>query len=249
VLALGYPARTGLVVAASLAQIGEFSFILAGLGISLGLLPKEGLSLIVAGALFSIALNPFVFSAFESIHLWMNRRAMLAGRAEPEPDELSELPMNTDLRYLSGQVVVVGWGRVGKIIAEALDQAGVPYVVAEENREFVAALRERGAPAVWGDATEPEVLVQAHITRARALVVATPETVAVRKMVANARTLNPAIEVVVRSHNVEEAQLLEQDCACTVFVDETELARAMSEHVLRAVAPLLAPAAGSVAPP
>jgi CPA2 family monovalent cation:H+ antiporter-2 len=232
VLALRYPPRTALMVAASLAQIGEFSFILAGLGLSLGLLTQEGQSLIVAGALFSIALNPFVFSAFESIHKWMERRAMLGGRAGPPPNALAELPMSTDPRYLAGQVVLVGWGRVGKNIAETLTRASVPYVVVEENREFVATLRGRGIPAVWGDATEAEVLVQAHIARARALVIATPETVLVRKMVGNARQLNPGIEVVVRSHNLQEAELLEKDGAGTVFVGETELAKAMTQHVL-----------------
>lgn len=236
VLVLRYPARTALMVAASLAQIGEFSFILAGLGMSLGLLPKEGQSLIVAGALISIAMNPFVFSAFESIHKWMSRRAMLAGRAEPPPNALAELPMSTDPKYLAGQVVLVGWGRVGKRIAEALGREGIPYVVVEENREFVASLRERGIPAVWGDATEAEVLIQGHIARARALVVATPETVLVRKMVSVARQLNPAIEVVIRSHNIQEAELLEADDAGTVFVAEVELANAMTEHVLKAVA-------------
>jgi CPA2 family monovalent cation:H+ antiporter-2 len=246
VLVLRYPARTALMVAASLAQIGEFSFILAGLGMSLGLLPKEGQSLIVAGALISIAMNPFVFSAFESLQKWMSRRDMLAGRAEPPPNALAELPMSTDAKYLAGQVVLVGWGRVGKRIAESLGRKGIPYVVVEENREFVATLRERGIPAVWGDATEAEVLIQGHIARARALVVATPETVLVRKMVSTARQLNPGIQVVIRSHNVQEAELLEKDNAGIVFVGEVELARAMSEHVFEIVGakPAASPAAG-----
>ncbi|MES3003324.1 MAG: YbaL family putative K(+) efflux transporter [Pseudomonadota bacterium] len=232
VLVLRYPARTALMVAASLAQIGEFSFILAALGMSLGLLDKEGQSLIVAGALFSIALNPFVFSVFAGIHKWMERRAMLAGRAEPAPNELAELPLSTDVKYLSNQVVLVGWGRVGKSIGAVLTREGVPFVVAEENREFVQALRGQGIPAVWGDATEPEVLIQAHIARARALVIATPETILVRKMVETARQLNPTIQVVVRSHNAQEAELLEKDGAGTVFVGELELAKAMTKHVL-----------------
>ncbi|HSI52545.1 MAG TPA: YbaL family putative K(+) efflux transporter, partial [Ramlibacter sp.] len=226
VLALRYPARTALMVAASLAQIGEFSFILAALGKAVGLLTAQAQSLIFAGALISIAINPFVFSAFEAIHRWLDRRAMLVGRAEPAPNALAELPMTTDPKYLSGQVVLVGWGRVGKQIAEGLQAQRIPFVVAEENREFVQALRSRGMPAVWGDATEPEVLVQAHIAKARALVIATPETVLVRKMVAVARELNPGIQVVIRSHNLQEAQLLEKDGAGTVFVGETELARA-----------------------
>jgi CPA2 family monovalent cation:H+ antiporter-2 len=235
VLMLRYPARTALVVAASLAQIGEFSFILAGLGRAVGLLTQEGQSLIVAAALISIAMNPFVFSAFDSLSKWLDRRRLLAGRTEPATNELSELPMSTDPRYLSNQVVLVGWGRVGRSIADALAEHRIPFVVAEENREFVQALRARGIPAVWGDATEPEVLVQSHIAKARALVIATPETVHVRKMAAIARQLNPTIHVIVRSHNAEEAALLEKDGAGTVFVGEAELARAMTLHVLKLV--------------
>lgn len=144
--------------------------------------------------------------------------------------------MSTDAKYLSDQVVLVGWGRVGKSIAEALTRHGIPYVVAEENREFVQTLRSRGIPAVWGDATEAETLIQSHIAKARTLVIATPETVFARKMVEVARQLNPDIHVVVRSHNAQEAELLAQDGAGTVFVGEVELAKAMTQSVLDAPA-------------
>jgi monovalent cation:H+ antiporter-2, CPA2 family len=237
VLALGYPGRTALVVAASLAQVGEFSFILAGLGVTLGLLPEEGNSLILAGALISIALNPLVFSAVQPLLRWLQRYPQLAARLEPKTNLLAELPMSTDAKYLSHQVVLVGWGRVGKLIAKALTEQGIPFVVAESNRDSVEALRAKGIPAVWGDATEPMVLIQAHIRQARALVIATPETIQVRKMVETARTLNPNISVVVRSHNAEEAARLEKDGAGTVFVGETELAKSMISCVLGLVVP------------
>jgi CPA2 family monovalent cation:H+ antiporter-2 len=235
VLALRYPVRTALVVAAALGQVGEFSFILAGLGVTLGVLPKEGQDLILAGALISIAANPLLFKLVPPLQRRLQRFSRLSA-LEPAANPLAELPMSTDARYLSNQVVLVGWGRVGKHIAESLTQAGVPFVVAETNREFVETLRSRGMPAVWGDATEPEVLVQTHIRDARALVIAMPETVHVRKMVEVARTLNPEVQVVVRSHNVEEADLLEKDGAGTVFVGERELARSMSAFVLDIVA-------------
>ncbi len=235
VLGLRYPVRTALVVAAGLAQVGEFSFILAGLGVQLGVLPKEGQSLILAGALISIALNPLLFGLVPPLQRWLQRFPRLAA-LEPAANPLAELPMSTDARYLSNQVVLVGWGRVGKHIAESLAAAGVPFVVAESNREFVEALRASGTPAVWGDATEPEVLIQAHIRDARALVIATPETVYVRKMVEIARTLNPQVQVVVRSHNVEEAELLEKDVTGSVFVGERELAKSMVAFVLEMVA-------------
>jgi CPA2 family monovalent cation:H+ antiporter-2 len=235
VLAFRYPANTALTVSASLAQIGEFSFILAGLGVVLGLLPKEGQSLILAGAILSIAINPLVFRSIEPVRRWLARNPAMARRIEPAGNPMAELPMSTDAKYLANQVVLVGWGRVGKRIAASLAETGVPFVVADENRESVETLRERGIPAVWGNATDPMVLVQAHIRDARAMVIATPETIEVRRMVEIARTLNPGIEIVVRSPNGEEARLLEAEDAGKAFVAEQELAAAMVRHVLEHV--------------
>lgn len=235
VIGFRYPVKTAFVIAASVAQIGEFSFILAALGVSLDLLPKDGQGLILAGALFSIALNPIVFRALPPLETWLSSKPRWARRLEPPESPLAELPIATEAKYLSKQVVLVGWGRVGKRITDALIAEQVPFVVAEENREFVETLRERGIPAVWGNATEASVLIQAHIKSAEALVIATPETLQVRRMVEIARTLNPDIEIVVRSHNVEEAKLLEREGAGTVFVGETELAKSMVRHLLKVV--------------
>jgi CPA2 family monovalent cation:H+ antiporter-2 len=235
VFLLRYPIKTVLTVSASLAQIGEFSFILAGLGVSTGLLSKEGQSLILAGALISIALNPFLFSGVGLIQQWFMRNPRIALRLDPPQNPLREFPMSTDAKYLSNQVVLVGWGRVGKLIANSLTEQGIPFVVAEENRAFVEKLRQIDIPAVWGDATEPEVLVQAHIREAKALVIATPETVMVSKMTEVAQALNPNIQIVVRSHNVEEAALIEEESGATVFVGERELANSMLTHIVKLV--------------
>jgi CPA2 family monovalent cation:H+ antiporter-2 len=237
VLAFRYPLNTALNVAASLAQIGEFSFILAGLGISLGLLPPEGLSLILAGALISIALNPFLFVAISPFKSWMLERSEFARELESRADPLAELPMSTERRYLAGQVVLVGYGRVGRRIADALEERGIPYVVAEQNRELVEKLRKQGIAAVSGNASDPAVLIQAHIANAAMLVVATPDTLGVRQMAEIARTLNPEIEIVVRSHNEDESQLLRKDGIGTVFLGEDELAKGMMGHVLQRFAP------------
>ncbi len=153
VLSFRYPLNSALMIGASLAQIGEFSFILAALGTSLGLLPAEGQSLVIAAAILSIALNPLLFSALRPAHAWLTGRSALARRLETSDDPLAALPMSTAERYLSGQVVLVGYGRVGRRIAEALDRHEVPYVVAEENRERVEELRGRNIPAVSGDAS------------------------------------------------------------------------------------------------
>lgn len=232
VLLLRYPLHTALTVSASLAQIGEFSFILIGLGASLGVIPAQAQSLVVAGALISIALNPLLFKGIQPAREWLLRRSAVARRLAARDDPLAELPMSTDPRYLSRQVVLVGFGRVGRRLAEALSHAGVPYVVAEQNRELVEELRARGVPAVYGDASQPETLIQSHVARARMLVIATPQSIGVRQMTQAARLLNPGIEVVVRSHNEEEARLLEAEVAGKVFLGEDELARAMAHHVL-----------------
>ena len=232
VLSFRYPLNTALTVAASLAQIGEFSFILVGLGASLGLLPPEGASLVLAGALISIALNPLVFRAIAPLQKWLLARSALARRLEQRDDPLAELPTSTDERYLARQVVLVGYGRVGRRVASVLAAHNIPLVVAEQNRELVEKLRAQGMAAVFGDAVEPAVLIQAHIARAHMLVIATPDTLNVQQIIATARLLNPGIETVVRSHGEEEAVRLEKECGSTVFMGEEALAQAMAGHVL-----------------
>jgi CPA2 family monovalent cation:H+ antiporter-2 len=232
VLACRYPLNTALTVSASLAQIGEFSFILAGMGLSLGLLPAEGMSLILAGALISIALNPLLFAAIEPIRRWILERSAPARRLEQRIDPYAELPMTTERKYLEGQVVLVGFGRVGKRIASALEARGIPYVVAEQNRELVEKLRKKGIAAVSGNAADPAVLIQAHIADAAMLVVATPDSLNVRQMANTARTLNPRIEIVLRTHSEDESMMLRKEGIGTVFFGEEELAKGMTRHVL-----------------
>jgi monovalent cation:H+ antiporter-2, CPA2 family len=232
VLAFRYPLNTAMTVGASLSQIGEFSFILAALGVSLGLLPVHGQSLVVAAALISIAANPLVFAGLRPAHAWIRARSRLARRLERHGDPLATLPMSTGENFLSGQVVLVGYGRVGRRIAHALSAQGIPYVVAEQNRERVRELREKDIAAVSGDAADPAVLIQAHIARAGMLVIATPDTVSVRRMAEVARTLNPAIEIALRTHSEEEARLLSKENVGMVFFGEHELAAAMTRHVL-----------------
>lgn len=236
VLAFRYPLNTALTVSASLAQIGEFSFILVNLGVAVNLLPVEGQSLILAGALISIALNPLVFSAIEPVQAWIRSRSKLARAMESPGDPLAELPTTVDQDRLTGHIVLVGYGRVGRRIGEAVTEKGVPMVVAEQNREIVERLREHGIPAVSGDASDPAVLIQAHVARARMLVIAIPDTVRARKMIEIARALRPDVETVVRAHSDEEATLLLKEGAGQVFMGELELALGMTRHVLERVA-------------
>lgn len=237
VIALRYPLNTALTVAASLGQIGEFSIILAGLGLSLGLLSTEGMNLVLAGVLISIALNSFLFAAIKPFRHWALKHSALARRLEQRQDPYAELPMSTERKYLEGQVVLVGYGRVGRRIARALDERGIPYVVAEQNREVVEDLRKSGKAAVSGNAAEAAVLIQAHIAKAAMLVVAMPDTLNVRQMADIAQTLNPDIEIILRTHGEDESLLLRREGIGTVFFGEEELARGMTTHILERFAP------------
>ena len=236
VLGLRYPLNTALTVSASLAQIGEFSFILAALGGSLGVLPPEAKSLIVAGALLSIALNPLLFSAVEPARRWILQRSALARRLESRNDPLAELPTSTDRKYLARHVVLVGYGHIGKSIAETLLARDIPFVVVEQNRERVEALRAAGMQAVSGDAGDPAALIQAHIAEAALLVVAAAESTEIRPMIDTARQLNPGIAMVVRAPNAEEAALLQKEGARHAVHMKGALTEVMTRDVLDALA-------------
>ena len=237
VLIFRYPLNTALIVSASLAQIGEFSFILAGLGLSLGLLPVEGMNLILAGALISIALNPVLFAAIEPVRNWVLNHSGLARRLEQRTDPYAALPMATERKYLQGQIVLVGYGRIGRRIVSALEVHGIPYVVAEQRRELVEDLRKKGVVAVSGNAADPAVLIQAHIADAAMLVVAVSNALKVRQMVDTARALNPGIEIVLRAHSEEESVMLREDGIGMVFFAEEALAKSMTQYVVERFAP------------
>ena len=238
VLAFRYPLHTALTVSVSQAQIGEFSFILGALGVSIALLPPEGHSLILAGSLLSIALNPLLFLAIDPLQKWLRAKSDRIRQLEQRDDDpLAQLPGDVEPERMSDHVVLVGYGRVGRRIGEALMKSKVTFVVVEGNRELVSRLRSRGMLAVSGDADEPAVLIQAHVARAKILVVATPDTSRARVMIDIARRLNPTIETVVRTHSDGEAELLRKEKVSGVFMGEHELARGMIRHVLDVIGP------------
>ncbi len=231
VMLFRYPLNTAVTVAVGLAQIGEFSFILAGLGITLGLLPKEGLNLILAGSMISIAINPLLSLAVGPLQRWIRRRSRLARYLERPADPLAILPMTFTSDELTGHVVLVGYGRVGRRIGRALQERGVRYVVVEVSRDTVEGLRASGLPAVAGDAIEPEVLIQAHIARAAMLIVAMPDATRSCRMLEIARILNPHIRSIARVHSDEEAELMQRERVGGVFYGEQELANAMITNI------------------
>lgn len=224
VLAFGYPLYTALVVSASLAQIGEFSFILAGLGVHLGLLSPEGQGLILGGALISITLNPFVFKLIEPLQFWLRFKSF-------KKIEVPPLLLTHD-KYLSGQVVLVGYGSVGGLIERTLAKKGMSYVVVEQDRELVKQLRIRNISAVLGDATEPDVLIQAKIASAGMLVVAISDTFIIKQVINAARELNPKIEIAIKTQSEDEALSLSQEIEGKIFFNDRELANGMSRYIL-----------------
>lgn len=232
VLLMRLPLNTALTVGVSLAQIGEFSFILAGLGVGLNLLPREGQNLILAGAMLSIACNSLLFAAITPLEQRLRARYRWARELALRPDPLSELPGTVHSESLSGQVVLVGHGRVGSRVADALLARQVPVVVVERRREAVEALRAQHRPAVVGDGAEPSVLIQAHIARASLLVVATPDLFDARKMVEIARALNPGIAVLARGDDSAEAELWRQEQLGAVVASDAAMARELVEQIV-----------------
>ncbi|MDS7942837.1 cation:proton antiporter [Acinetobacter sp. V110_1] len=235
VLFFRYPINTALTVGASLAQIGEFSFILATLGVSLGLLTLEAQNLILAGALFSITLNSFVFSGVEPVQRWIRERSHLARLLERSGDPLAMLPDEVDQAYLRDQVVIVGYGGVGRRITENLINQNIKVVIAEENREIVEKLRQANIAAVSGVATEPGVLIQAHIMHARLLVISPMDILDIHRIVDIAKQLNPQIQVLICAESKEEAAVIRHENIGEVFYAKEEMAKNMSHHILNQI--------------
>lgn len=235
VLAFRYPLNTALTVSVSLSQIGELSFILASLGVSLELLPLEGYSLILAGAFISITLNHLVFETVEPIQNWIRSRSKLARRLERTDDPLAELPTSVASTHVTGHVVIVGYGAVGKRVSETLASQGTHYVVVDQNREIVEQLRKHHAHAVAGDAADPAVLIQAHIARAGAMIITAADVLRIQQMVETAKILNPQAEILISTHDPEAAARLEKENMGLVFLDEQVLAQNITQHLLKSL--------------
>ena len=235
VLAFGYPVATAFIVSASLAQIGEFSFILAGIGLSLGLLPPEGKDLILAGALLSITLNPFIFAGSDKVSAWIQRRPTLRRRLEWAKRHRGAPPLAvSDGAPPRDHAVIVGFGRVGETIGKAFDIWELPYAVLERDRRVVEELRSRGIWAVFGSASAPGILSAAGIEHARLLIIASPDPYAARRVLDIARELNPEIDTVVRTHSEIELAHLEAQVGLAVQA-ERELALGMMGYALRSL--------------
>ena len=228
----GHPTATALMVAASRAQIGEFSFILAGLGVALQLLPEAGRDLVLAGAIISILLNPLLFAALDRWPAPQEKPLPQPGAAPapPAPPEPATRHPLTPTR-LANHVVLVGHGRVGNVISEALAASKTPFLVIENEADSTRKLREQGIEAITGNAADPEVVKAANMAAARCLLVAIPDAFEGGQVVEQARKINPQLDIVARAHSEEEIVHLVRHGATTVIMGEHEIAKAMIADV------------------
>lgn len=229
ILGLRYPVETALKVSASLAQIGEFSFILAALGGELGLLPKEGQSLILAGAMISITLNPLAFHLTNFLKEPLSNNALLNRLNLKQPENGQALAG----AVLRNHVVLVGFGRVGRVIGRLLSENRVPFVVIERNRNTVEELTSRGIPAIYGDAESLDLLAQVGLPEASYFVVTPLDSFQVRQLVQSARESNPGIKVMVRTHSESEREFLESQYSDITVMGDPELGLTMTHHLLQ----------------
>jgi monovalent cation:H+ antiporter-2, CPA2 family len=221
VLVFGHPLSTGLTISASLAQIGEFSFILAGLGVALGVLGSDARDLILAGALISILLNPLLFIALDQARPWLDRREGREAAAQPREPE----PAKIEATKLEDHAVLIGHGRVGHRISRALLDSGVPLFVMDESEDVVNALKEKGVEAVSANAVTS--LAAANLEKARCLLVAIHENFEAGQIVEQARAINPNIVILARGHSEAEKVHLESCGATSVVLGAEEIAGAM----------------------
>jgi CPA2 family monovalent cation:H+ antiporter-2 len=246
VIAFRYSIATALMISASLAQIGEFSFILAELGVGLKLLPEQGRDLILAGAILSILLNPLIFLVVDWMKPWLEKRAGKAAPVEEqspigpatEPGQVasvSAVPGKEDgpppKTALAGHSILIGYGRVGSLVGAALKEAALPFLVIEDADKTLAKLRDDGVETVAGNAANADIFSAANPEGARRLILAIPNAFEAGQIVLRARAANPAINVIARAHSDAEVEHLKGLGADTVIMGEREIARGIVEVV------------------
>ncbi|HMI97580.1 MAG TPA: YbaL family putative K(+) efflux transporter [Micropepsaceae bacterium] len=217
---LGYSLETALIISVGLAQIGEFSFILADLGIQLGLLTAVARDLILGASIFSILANPFLFSFVSRFH---------PVHAPGEPVEV-DAPPELHPTALTNHIVLVGYGRVGSLVGKTLKERNEPFLVIEDADKLVTSLRAGGIEVLPGNAVRPEVMEAANVKGARLLIIAIPNGFEAGQIVERSRALNPALQIVARAHSNDEVEYLLRLKADNVIMGEREIARGMIEH-------------------
>jgi monovalent cation:H+ antiporter-2, CPA2 family len=231
-LVRGYPLRTSLSVSAGIAQVSEFSFVLAGLGVSLGMLPDEARSAVLATALLSITASPLLFRGTLPLERRLLRIKAVARFVARRAGRLAKLPV-VETGALKDHAVLCGYGRVGSVLGEFLRQRGIPYVVIEQNRTLVEQLRAKGVPALYGDSGSPMLLDRARISAARSLLFTIPDPVSARLAIEHAQSKNPKIDTLVRIHHEWQREVLHRFPRTHGVHGELELAYAMARLMLQ----------------
>lgn len=232
--AMRYPVATALRVSVGLAQIAEFSFILIGLGMTLGLLQPEGRDLILAGAILSIMLNPLLFASSRLFTKWLHARPHIQARLERSGHPLATLAADAEQQE-SGHAIIVGYGRVGSAIGQVFAEQDLPFTVIDLNRRRVEWLRQQGIAAIYGNAAAPGVLEAAGVHRAHLLVLAAPPGYQITRIIEHARGANEDIDTIVRSHNANELARLKKQGVGLAMVGARELALGMMDYGLRSM--------------
>ncbi|MCY1276681.1 putative cation/proton antiporter YbaL [compost metagenome] len=224
VRAFGKPLSTALTISASLAQIGEFSFILVALGVGLGLLPEAGRDLVLAGAILSILVNPLCFSVIDRLQPWLDVRENTVPADTPQAaEEPDDIPLISETEH----AILIGHGRVGSRISRRLSEEGVPLVIIEDNRARAQELREEGFSVVLGNAASHHVLDLAQVDKARWLLIAIPNALEAGQIAMHARAANPGLDIIARAHFDDEVEYLSEHNADLVVMGEREIARVM----------------------
>jgi CPA2 family monovalent cation:H+ antiporter-2 len=230
VLAFRHPLGTALTISASLAQIGEFSFILAELGVKLNLLPTAGRDLILAGAILSIMLNPLIFAAVDGLSRRLQRPPARGVDVLGPGAQIGQAAAHAkssgppDATRLKGHTILVGYGRVGSIVADALKKSSQPFLIIEDADSVVAKLRESNVETIVGNAARSDVLKSANLGGARYLLIAIPEAFEAGQIVQQARAANPGIQIIARAHSDAEVEHLRTLGADIVIMGEREIA-------------------------
>ncbi len=226
VRAFGKSNLTALTIAASLAQIGEFSFVLASLGLSLRILPQDASDLILAGALLSIMAGPVLFKILDRMHRRQDRH-LDAHPSESLPDDDYQIDPGID-----GHSIIVGFGRVGSHLSTLLRERGVPLVVIEEDAESVERARKAGFPAVRGNVADERVMREAAPGRAKLVVFAMSHALEAGEAIARLKAVNPELTVLARAHSDTEVKHLLAHGADATVLAERELAYSLAEMVM-----------------
>jgi len=233
VRAFGHPRGVAFTISASLAQIGEFSFILAALGVHLAILPTTGRDLVVAGALLSILVNPLLFMLLDKVAPADDHGAAGAEAAIEAPEPVAAPVREERPTSLAGHGILVGHGRVGSIVSASLEQAGATFLVIEENADALGGLSDRGIETYTGAAGERALLEQINLAGAKWLISAIPDAFEAGHLIETARAINPSIRIIARARSPEAVEHLRGLGADVIIVGTDEVARGMIREVLQ----------------